>query len=117
MGFSFTNIAFDALNCGSCDHRNGIRPRLDRDPIRVLEPVTVGIWILDSLGRSGHPGIFEIDLDHKESGVERPSRNQQRLASLAARISAVGDGVADERFRRPVAAALLLLIGLGLRGV
>ena len=73
--------------------------------------------ILDSLGRSGHPGILEVDLDHTELGIERPSRNQQRLASLAARISAVGDCVADERFRRPVAAALLLLIGHSLRSV
>jgi hypothetical protein len=52
MGFSFTNIAFDALNCGSRDHRNGLHALLDRDLIRVLEPVTVGIRILDSLGRS-----------------------------------------------------------------
>ena len=50
-------------------------------------------------------------------GGERPSRNEQRLASLAARVSAVGDGVLDERFRRSVAAARLFLIGLRLRGV
>ena len=50
-------------------------------------------------------------------GVERQCRNQLRVASLAARVSAIGDGVAGERFRRPVAAARLPLIGLGLRGV
>jgi len=72
MGSMFTNIAFDALNCGSRDHRNGLRAFLDRDPIRILEPVTVGLRILDSLGRSGHRGILEINLDHVSLCIIHP---------------------------------------------
>jgi hypothetical protein len=68
------------------------------------------VWGVDPIVRLGARMGAEL-------GVERPSRNQQRLASLAARVSAVGDCVADKRFRRPVAAAHLLLIGLSLRGV
>jgi len=60
----FTDIAFDALNFRRRYHRDGLRALLDREPNRVLEPVAVGFRILDSLGRSGHPGILEVNLDH-----------------------------------------------------
>lgn len=82
MGSVFTNIAFDALNRGSCDHRNGIPPSLDRDPIRVLEPITVGIRILDSLGRSGRPGILEVDLDHISLCIMHPALASHGLLPL-----------------------------------
>jgi hypothetical protein len=64
MGSVFTNIAFDTLNCGNRDHCNDVPAGLDRDPIRVLESVTVGLRILDRVGRSGHTSILEVDLDH-----------------------------------------------------
>jgi len=83
MGFPFTNIAFDALNCRRCYHCNNLHPCFDDDPIGILDPVTIGIRILDSVGRSGHPGIIEIDLDHncesewrKISSIKEHYRNK-----------------------------------------